>query len=299
MYAERITTATETVAGLLEKTDEAFCRMNMKEATRWAETLVASVLDVATTDLDDMADQPVSETIVARHQALLNRVSPEQPVAYLVGRAPFLGLDFEVTRDTLIPRTDTELFLRIVLKELSSRSLSTEAHVLELCCGSGCIAATLARHCPGAQVMATDISPDALGVARRNIARHGLEKTVSFGVGDLFAPVEERAMERQFDLIVSNPPYIPTEGIPAMGRQVAEHEPHLALDGGQDGLDLHRRILADAPRFLAPGGRLFLEHEWDQGAAMREIACSYPVYCEVRTFRDARGKHRALYASIA
>ena len=227
------------------------------------------------------------------------QVTPDSPVAYLIGRAPFLDLDFEVTRDTLICKPDTELFVKIVLEEIQHVPLPPCPQALELCTGSGCVAITLARKLSGARVIATDLSERALAVARRNIAWHGLEDQIALGEGDLFAPVRDLMAGRLFDLIISNPPYIPTENIAAMGRQVAEHEPHLALDGGADGLDPHRRILAEAVDYLAPGGRIFLEHEHDQGEAARALAEQIPGYQDVRTFRDANDRDRALFARRA
>jgi release factor glutamine methyltransferase len=169
--------------------------------------------------------------------------------------------------------------------------------VLELCAGSGCLAISLAKLLPGARVAATDISEEALAVARRNVARHGVEHRLALEQGDLWEPVAALAKDCPFDLILSNPPYIPTQNIAGMGRHVAEHEPHLALDGGADGLDPHRRILDAAADYLAPGGRLFLEHEWYHGAAARALAERRPGHYEdVRTLPDANGKDRALHA---
>jgi len=218
-------------------------------------------------------------------------------VAYLVGRAPFLGLDFEVSRETLIPKVDTELFVDIVLEVLECHSPPKAPRVLELCTGSGCIAVSLAKRLPEATLLATDVSEGALAVARRNVLMHGVDDRVELGLGDVWEPVEAMAGGRPFDLILSNPPYVPTREIPGMGRHVAEHEPHLALDGGSDGLDLHRRILDGAADHLAPGGRLFLEHEWYHGPSARALVeREADLLTEVRTLRDANGKDRALYA---
>ena len=262
---------------------------------RWADTVVASVLGVPHRELPEVGDRTLTEAQAGRLRELLGQVTPDAPVAYLVGQAPFLDMDFEVTRDTLICKPDTELFVQIVLAQIAQDPLPPGPHVLELCTGSGCVAITFADALPGARVVATDISTEALAVARRNVARHGLESRVVLGRGDLFSPVADLADGRSFDLIVSNPPYIPTDNIAGMGRHVAEHEPRLALDGGADGLDPHRRMLAEAARYLAPGGRLFLEHEYYQGAAARELASQYPCYEDVRTFQDSRGRDRAVY----
>ena len=288
--------ASPTVAEALTGVQTALERKGVRDAPRWAETMVAFVRDVPHRDLVRQGRQVLSEAQTERLRDLLEQVTPDAPVAYLIERAPFLDWDFEVTRDTLICKPDTELFVKIVLSELEGEPLPPNLHVLELCTGSGCVAISFAHHLPGSRVVATDLSPDALTVARRNVARFGMEDRIALGQGDLFAPVRALMGDRRFDLIVSNPPYIPTEDIPAMGRHVAEHEPRLALDGGADGLDPHRRILTEAAEYLAPGGRLFLEHEHYHGESARALANQFPAYEDVQTFRDANGRDRALYA---
>ncbi len=269
----------------------------MPLARRWAETLVGAVLDVPHAELDAHAGRALSPEQQRRFEEIVRQASPEVPLAYVIGRAPFLEWDFEVSRDTLIPKVDTELFVLAVLEELSVHPLPPEPRVLELGTGSGCVAISLAKTLPDARVVATDISPGALAVAGRNVSRHGVGERVALGRGDLFEPVGELAEGRPFDLIVSNPPYIPTQNIAGMGRHVAEHEPLLALDGGADGLDPHKRILQAAADYLAPGGRIFLEHEWYHGAQARALAGQHPDrYDDVRTLIDANGKDRALHA---
>lgn len=286
------------VGRLLEETARAFEAMGMPLAPRWANSLIATILDVPHADLRRHAARKLDPEQWRRFEGIARGASPEVPLAYAVGRAPFLDLDFEVSRDTLIPKVDTELFISIVLDELARQLLPPEPHVLELCTGSGCIAISLAKRLPTAKVVATDISSEALVVARQNVLRHGVEDRVALGLGDMWEPVKAFAAERPFDLIVSNPPYIPTLEIARMGRHVSEHEPHLALDGGTDGLIPHRRILDAAANYLAPGGHLFLEHEWYQGAAARALAEGHPSrYGEVRTLLDANGNDRALHAS--
>ena len=287
---------TAPVGRLVEETAATFEGMGMPLARRWAETLVSAVLDVPHAELDAHADRALESEQRRRFAEVSRQASPDVPLAYVIGRAPFLDWDFEVSRDTLIPKVDTELFVGTVLDELSRRPLPPEAHVLELGTGSACLATSLAKLLPGSRVVATDISPGALAVAGRNVARHGVGERVPLGEGDLFEPVEGLAAGRPFDLIVSNPPYIPTQEIAGMGRHVAEHEPYLALDGGADGLDPHKRILEEAAAFLAPGGRIFLEHEWYHGGPARALAERYPDrYEDVRTLVDANGKDRTLH----
>jgi release factor glutamine methyltransferase len=268
----------------------------MPLARRWARALVAAVLDVPHAELEANAGRRLDPEQRLRFEGIARRASPDVPLAYEIGLAPFLDWDFEVSRHTLIPKVDTELFAGIVFDELARRPLPPEPRVLELCTGSGCLAISLAKRLPGARVVATDVSPEALAVARRNVARHRVGDRVALGQGDLWEPVAGLSADRPFDLILSNPPYIPTQNIAGMGRHVAEHEPHLALDGGADGLDPHRRILDAAANYLAPGGRVFLEHEWYHGAHARALAERHPgFYDDVRTFTDANGKARAVH----
>jgi release factor glutamine methyltransferase len=284
------------VGSLVQQTVAAFEGMGMPLARRWAETLVSAVLDVAHKDLGAYADRTLDPEQRRRFEEIAHQASPDVPLAYVIGRAPFLDWDFEVSRDTLIPKVDTELFVGTVLDELSRRPLPPEAHVLELGTGSGCLAISLTKLLPGVRVVATDISPGALAVAGCNVAVHGVGDSFQLGQGDLFEPVAGLAAGRPFDLVVSNPPYIPTQNIAGMGRHVAEHEPYLALDGGADGLEPHKRILDAAADYLAPGGRLFLEHEWYHGAPARALAerCS-DRYDDVRTLVDANHRDRALH----
>ena len=283
------------VGSALDAAMVALADKGVRDPARWAATLVAAVLDVPHVELSDRWAQALTGAQAGRLRDLVGQVTPDAPVAYLVGRAPFLDGDFEVTRDTLICKPDTELFVELVLAQIGEEPLPPGPHVLELCTGSGCVATTFAKRLPGARVAATDISPEALAVARRNVARHGLEGRVALGQGDLCAPLPALSEGRPFDMIVSNPPYIPTELIAGMGRHVAEHEPRLALDGGADGLDPHRRILADALPFLAPGGRMFLEHEHYHGPAALALAARHPEYGDARILQDANGKDRALF----
>ena len=288
-------TAGVTFGRALEETTAALTEKGVGDPARWAATLLSAVVDMPHVELPGRQAQALTGAQARRLHALVSQVTPNIPVAYLVGRAPFLDGDFEVTRDTLICKSDTELFVELVLAQIGENPLPPHPRILELCAGSGCVAVTLARRLPGAQVAATDISPEALYVARRNVARYGLADRVALAQGDLCAPLPALSQGIPFDLIVSNPPYIPTDAIPDMGRHVAEHEPRLALDGGADGLDPHRRILADALPFLAPGGRMFLEHEHYHGPAARALAAQHSEYADIRTFQDANGKDRALF----
>ena len=171
-----------------------------------------------------------------------------------------------MTRDVLIPRPDTETLVENVL-QLARNSPGFEApRVLDLCTGSGCIAAAIAHHLKNAVVIATDLSEAAVGVAKANVAKLGLDGRVTVVQGDLFEALAHVPDPAPFNLIVANPPYIPTGQIEQLDRNVRDFEPRTALDGGIDGLVIHRRILEQAPERLESGGRIYLEIQFDQGA---------------------------------
>jgi release factor glutamine methyltransferase len=168
--------------------------------------------------------------------------------------------------------------------------------VLDLCTGSGCVACAIAHHLKTATVIATDVSPCAAAVARRNVERLELADRVTVEEGDLYAALNGIVDARPFDLIVSNPPYVPSAEIPKLDRNVREYEPISALDGGPDGLALHRRIMESAPDRLVPGGRIYLEIGYDQAQPATELAGQHEQFEDVRILKDYAGNDRVLTA---
>lgn len=192
---------------------------------------------------------------------LVMRREREEPLAYLTGEREFYGRSFHVSPAVLIPRPDTELLVMLALEHARHRPAP---RIADLGTGSGAVAVTLALECPTARVTATDLSPDALAVARANGERLGAR--VDFRLGDWLTPLAEE----RFDLIVSNPPYVAARD-PHLAQNGLPFEPDLALTDGGDGLSCLRAIVAAAPACLVPGGWLFLEHGYDQAAAVREL----------------------------
>ena len=189
-------------------------------------------------------------------QTLVDRRLHGEPLAYLMGNGAFYGLSFTVCPDVLIPRIDTEVLVDRVLQDLSEK-LDRDWSILDLCSGSGCIGCALAANLPHSRVVLADISPAALAVCQRNVEQNGLIDRVSCRLAD--AKSAPTADWTPFDLIVCNPPYIPTADLETLDRTVRDYEPMLALDGGADGLDFYRSVLADWTPFLVPGGRLYFE----------------------------------------
>jgi release factor glutamine methyltransferase len=246
-------------------------------------------------------DDALDEDALLRFAALVARRKGGEPVAYLLGYREFYGREFAVSPAVLIPRPETELLVDIVLgkevgagataKSTAKRAVKKAPRILDLGTGSGCIAITLALEIPSAQVSAVDASATALSVARKNAAR--LEASLRLLQSDWF----DRLEDEKFDLIVANPPYV-AEADAHLAVGDLRHEPRLALASGADGLDAIRRIVADAPAHLAPGGRLLLEHGCDQGAAVRDLLESAGLAC-VEQHRDLSAIVRVSVGRVA
>jgi release factor glutamine methyltransferase len=285
---------TWTVRRILEWTSGFFARKNLDAPRLSAELLLSHVLACPRIKLYTEYERPLTEQELSRMRTLVQRASDEEPIAYLTGRAHFFNLEFEVTRDVLIPRPDTETLVENVLQTVRHQPGMESPRVIDLCTGSGCIAAAIAHHLTTATVLAIDISPAAVRVARQNVERLGLNDRVTVEEGDLFSPLQHMVDVQPFHLIVSNPPYIRTGDMASLDRSVREYEPLQALDGGLDGLTLHRRILDEAADRLLPGGRVFLEIAFDQGDLAREVGGSYEAFDEVRILKDFGGRDRVL-----
>jgi release factor glutamine methyltransferase len=241
------------------------------------------------------ARQPLTREQQELFRSLVARRRDLEPVAYLTGQREFYGLMFEVTPATLVPRPETELLVDLALKwtvddgrevvPTVNRQQST-VRVADIGTGTGCIAIAFAVNWPEAKVIAVDRSPEALAVAARNVARHHLGERVRLVEGDLLAPLTEPV-----DLLLSNPPYTVLAEI---DENVRRHEPYLALDGGPDGLDLYRRLLAEAPAKLVPGGAVLLEIGDTQGAAVASLGAQHFPNAQISVHKDLAGLDRVV-----
>ncbi len=217
------------------------------------------------------------------YEDALRRLELGDPLPYILGHWEFFGLDFEVTPDVLIPRPETELLVEKALAWLKAHPGRRRA--VDVGTGSGCIAVSLAAHITDLQLVATDVSPAALAVARRNIHKHGLEARVKTECCDLL-PLDTRPI----DLIVANLPYIPTGTLHTL--DVFGREPTLALDGGPDGLDIIRELMARAPGRLAPRGLMLLEIEASQGMPAVSLAYETFSHAAIHLYQDLSGRDR-------
>jgi release factor glutamine methyltransferase len=234
------------------------------EAALDAEVLARHVLQWDRAHLLSRGREPEPPDFAETYAALVARRARREPVAQIVGHREFWGLEFDVTPDVLVPRPETELIVEEAIAFARERHCRTMADVGT---GSGCLAVSIARELPDVRVTAIDISPAALAVARRNARRHAVAERISFLEGHLLGPLDGRV-----DLIVSNPPYVPETEATLLAPEVRDHEPHAAIFGGPDGLDVLRALFADAPGHLAEGGRLVVEFGFGQRDAIVHLA---------------------------
>jgi release factor glutamine methyltransferase len=287
-----------TVRRLLEWTPGFFQKKEVDQPRLAAELLLSHVLGVPRIRLYTNYNDVVGDAKLAKFRDLVRRAAEQEPIAYLTGRAHFFSLEFEVTPDVLIPRPDTETLVENVLQTIRHTAGLEAPRVLDLCTGSGCIAISIAKNCKPATVTAIDISPAAIEVARRNAQANGVADRITFLTGDLFAPLAETTDAGPFDILTANPPYIASGQVPRLDKSVQGFEPRLALDGGPDGLDFHRRILEQATARLKHAGQLFLEIAFDQGQAAESLAARHPGLEKVRLLKDYGGNPRVLTAIV-
>ncbi|MDT8324072.1 MAG: peptide chain release factor N(5)-glutamine methyltransferase [Bacteroidota bacterium] len=259
--------AQETVLSLIRKSAAFFTEKGIGEAKLSAEHLLAHVLRQKRLQMYLRFDQPVSDDELAEFRALVRRRLNHEPVQYIVGSTEFYGLELAVTPAVLIPRPDTEHLIDAVLDFHKQGQLQSDLRVLDIGTGSGAIAIALAVQLPGVHVTATDISLEALALAGENAARHGLDGRIAFSLQDIFDGSIE-ASHVPYDVVASNPPYIPKAELDELQPEIRDFEPLIAATDGGDGLRFYRRIAERVDTLLAPGGLLVLEVGAGQAASV-------------------------------
>ena len=253
-----------------------------------AEVLLAFARKCERIRLYTNYEDEVTEQERGLMRELVQRRAKLEPVAYLVGNREFFGLDFYVDSHVLVPRPDTET---LVMELVEAAQQLPAPSILDLCTGSGCIAIAAAANCANASFLATDISEPALEIAQKNAESNALSERIEFLLSDCFSNITEGT---EFDIIVSNPPYIPDAEIETLDADVKQHEPRLALAGGADGLDFYRKIIDEAPQYLKDGGILMLEFSPEQEASLKGLIEGSGQYENVRVKADLAGRARVM-----
>ncbi len=256
-----------TVLEAIQKSAEFLGKKNVESPRLQVELLLAHLLKMPRMKLYLNFERALSPAEIDSLRELVKRRGQREPLQHIVGSTSFCGFEIAVNRHALIPRPETELLAELGWNFLVTRH-SSLVTALDFGTGSGCIAIALAAKCPNAKFFATDISADALALAKENAAKNKASERIEFLQGDGFAALETGA---RFDLIISNPPYIASSEIETLQPEVRDFDPRAALDGGADGLDFYRRLATEAKTFLKPGGKIMLEFGDGQADEMKAI----------------------------
>ena len=284
-----------SIKGLLEWTEDYFVKAKVDQPRLCAELLLAQVLGVERIDLYIKFDHCPEEGQRAEFRRLVRRCAAGEPVAYLTGKAHFYSMEFAVGPGCLIPRPETETLVAQAIDFCRHETNRPVVDVLDLCTGSGCAAIAIAANVLETEAVAVDSSPAALAYARRNVAAHELEGRITLLESDLFSQVE-KAGKGVFDLIVANPPYISTDAFSRLNRTIRDYEPRDALWAGEEGLDVIRRIVAEAHRYLADEASLMIEIAYDQSEAVMALFQEAGYLSEITAVRDNLGHQRMVRA---
>lgn len=286
------TTTRVTAGEALGRGAQYLERAGVENARLDMSLLLAEALGTDRLKLYCDLDRPLDANETARAREMLTRRSKREPLAYILGRREFYGLDFAVTRDVLIPRPDTETLVELIVEWIRSRPEDApEPALADIGTGSGAIAVAAAHACPAGRWIAVDISGSALAVARRNAETHGVAGRIEFRSGSLLGPLDEPV-----DAICSNPPYVAETERPGLAPEVRDWEPDGALFSGEAGLDCLRELIAAASAKLNPGGLFAVEMGCEQAGAVSERLKETGAFEEIEVRRDLGGRPRCVAA---
>lgn len=286
--------ACKTYRELYEEGRRILEQAGLPDAALDARFLLEEVCGTNLQTLLVFPEKKVTEEEVNQYRAFVQRRKDREPTAMILGEWDFMGLTFRLNKSTLIPEQDTEVLVETALEELKRRGPGeAPLRILDLCTGSGCILLSLLHELRNAGGLGTDLSEEALEAARENAVRLGLQERAAFRQGDLWEPVGDE----RFDLIVSNPPYVPTDVIPTLEPEVRCGEPYAALDGGEDGLVFYRRILKEAAGHLKPSGIIIVESGFDEAAQISALMQDQKLR-GIRTVKDYGGLDRVVLGAL-
>ena len=286
--------ACKTYRELYEEGRRILEQAGLPDAALDARFLLEEVCGTNLQTLLVFPEKKVTEEEVNQYRAFIQRRKDREPTAMILGEWDFMGLTFRLNKSTLIPEQDTEVLVETALEELKRRGLGeAPLRILDLCTGSGCILLSLLHELRNAGGLGTDLSEEALEAARENAVRLGLQERAAFRQGDLWEPVGDE----RFDLIVSNPPYVPTEVIPTLEPEVRCGEPYAALDGGEDGLVFYRRIMREVAGHLKPSGIIIVESGFDEAPQIAALMQEQKLR-GIRTVKDYGGLDRVVLGAL-
>lgn len=287
-----------TISSLLQKGIDKLGEGDYFNPLLDAQILLMHILDVDKIYLYTHNRDPVDEKVVEKFLELINLRKKRYPLQYIIGKQEFMGLDFKVKEGVLVPRPDTEILVEKIIDIVESGYFSDNdkenINIVDIGTGSGAITLSLAHFLKNAFVYSVDISDVALGVAKENAKLHDLENQVKFLNGSLFEPLNDENLEGKVDILVSNPPYIPTKVIEELQTEVSTYEPKLALDGGADGLDFYRDIINNSNKFMSKTSIIAFEIGHDQASALKNLLEKNGNFDNITVITDLSGLDRVI-----
>lgn len=271
---------------LLREGKKVLEKNNIEEASIISRSLLQYVLKIDRNKLVINKDEEVENNKENEYIGYIKEVAAGKPIQYITNKQEFMGLSFFVDENVLIPQPDTEILVEEAIKY--ANQIKENVEILDMCTGSGCIGVALAKHVKNAKVTLVDISTKALEVAKKNAKENEVKEKVNFIQSDMFENIKSK-----FDVIVSNPPYIKTKVINELDLQV-QNEPHLALDGGENGLKFYEILINEAPKYLKENGKIFLEIGYDQKKEVEKLARNSKLYKEIETVKDLANNDRVI-----
>lgn len=274
------------------------------DASIQSKILMQFVLKQSQSFIIACGEKQLEEYQVSEYKSYIDKIIEGKPIQYITNNQEFMKLNFYVDENVLIPQPDTEILVEEVINNCnqdtdegiikdSSKEIISKIEILDLCTGSGAIGISLAKYIKECKVTCTDICMKALQIAKLNAEKNLVHKNMEFILSDLF----ENLQKIKFDIIVSNPPYIKTEVINTLKKPV-QNEPHLALDGGKDGLDFYKKIIKNAPEYLNPNGKIYLEIGYDQKEDVIRLLEDANQYKSIKCIQDLAGNDRVIIARM-
>jgi release factor glutamine methyltransferase len=285
-----------TIKELLEVTTDYLKKKEIESPRLSAEILLAHQLEISRVELYLRFDQPLQDKEVAGYRSFIKRRLSREPLQYITGVQEFWSLDFMVGPQVMVPRPETELLVEHALALCRNNKMAQGecARILDLGTGCGALAVAVARELEGVAVWASDVSPEALDIARQNAKEHGVEERIEFVLSDLWQGFSHQKLP--FDIVLSNPPYISSEAMDSLPPEVKDHEPRQALDGGEEGMVYIRNIIEQAPKHLTPGGWILLEMDPEQTTKALGLIEATNRYGKKSRLRDYSRHYRVVMA---
>ena len=270
---------------LLRYGKEKLEKQKIEDASIISRILVQYVLKIDRNKLIINKNDNIDINKENEYKEYIEKIIKGKPVQYITSNQEFMRLNFYVDENVLIPQPDTEILVEEVIKR---KSMKENVEILDMCTGSGCIGISLEKNIKNTKVTLVDISKEAIEIAKKNAIQNSVENKVTFIQSDMFEKIKGK-----FDIIVSNPPYIRTDIIQTLDKQV-QNEPHIALDGGKDGLDFYKVLINEAYKYLKKGGKIFLEIGYDQKKEVENLAKKSKHYKRIETIKDLSQNDRVI-----